>query len=106
MKLEITQQIMRFAESTPTGDIYQLIYPDGEVREFLFSSTMEAQVFARHFGAVMSFAEFPAEVLDTRTSYGFDEAFACVEESRRMEVRLVEEEPVKAVRKHFDLQWR
>lgn len=42
------------AETLP-GELWTRVYPDGEETTFLFDSTMEASVFARHWDADLSF---------------------------------------------------
>lgn len=57
------------------GSLFQLHYPDGAgMREFLFDSWLEAQTFAKHYGAELT-AEVPAEVsplraLDPQQAFG------------------------------------
>lgn len=62
------------AQTLP-GLLFRLVYPDGEVRDFLLDSWVEAAVFARYFDADLAFDE-PGVLSPVRAlSYeGFEEA--------------------------------
>jgi len=62
------------AQSLP-GLLFRLVYPDGETRDFLLDSWVEAAVFARYFDADLAFEE-PGVVSPVRAlSYeGFEDA--------------------------------
>ena len=72
------------------GMLFRLVYPDGETRDFLLDSWVEATIFARYFDADLAFEE-PGVVSPVRAlSYeGFEEALyiarARVELSRARE---------------------